>query len=424
MTTPVPPSAEPEIVVIPEKFYGAALKAKMPEPVKPAEPGVVAAPKPRHTGLVIGIIAALVFGIGGAFMYFNQDLLFPKPVSPPPAPIVTPPAPSTPPSAPANLVATSTSPQSASLTWTDAATDETGFRIERTEGAAAFVPITNLASNSASFLDTSVQPGHSYRYRVFATNSSGDSPASNDVAVDVAALPPPPPEQPKLPPAGLDTDSDGLTDLEEALFGTNPQNPDTDSDGFLDGNEVFNLYNPNGRAPSRLLDAKLVKMWTGSVGWTIQVPTPWSVTLDATDGSRATIATGHGESFKLSIEDNPSALSVLDWYLASHPTIKPEQVLQYRSKRGYQGIISPDLLTTYIPWGTKVFVFTYDLDGQIFINYRTTYAMMLNSLELKGEPQLTPSVSAAPLPFEPAATTTGVVAQPVPVVIAPTSTSP
>ena len=52
---------------------------------------------------------------------------------------------------------------------------------------------------------------------------------------------------PEVGVPGTDTDSDGLTDLEESLiYQTNPRLPDTDRDGFLDGNEVFHLYNPNG----------------------------------------------------------------------------------------------------------------------------------------------------------------------------------
>ena len=38
---------------------------------------------------------------------------------------------------------------------------------------------------------------------------------------------------------GLDTDYDGLSNHDEATFGTNPNNPDTDADGLPDGVEVF-----------------------------------------------------------------------------------------------------------------------------------------------------------------------------------------
>lgn len=43
-----------------------------------------------------------------------------------------------------------------------------------------------------------------------------------------------------------DTDNDGLTDMEEIIYGTNKDNPDTDGDGHLDGAEVENGYNPAG----------------------------------------------------------------------------------------------------------------------------------------------------------------------------------
>jgi hypothetical protein len=36
----------------------------------------------------------------------------------------------------------------------------------------------------------------------------------------------------------IDTDSDGLTDLQEAFLGTDPNNPDTDGDGVTDGDEI------------------------------------------------------------------------------------------------------------------------------------------------------------------------------------------
>ncbi len=44
----------------------------------------------------------------------------------------------------------------------------------------------------------------------------------------------------------LDSDGDGLSDADEARYGTDPDNPDTDGDGFNDGDEVRNGYNPNG----------------------------------------------------------------------------------------------------------------------------------------------------------------------------------
>jgi uncharacterized membrane protein YgcG len=48
-------------------------------------------------------------------------------------------------------------------------------------------------------------------------------------------------------PLKVDTDGDGLSDYEEVMiYHTNPLVADTDGDGYTDGNEVKNGYNPNG----------------------------------------------------------------------------------------------------------------------------------------------------------------------------------
>ncbi|MFA5185894.1 MAG: fibronectin type III domain-containing protein [Patescibacteria group bacterium] len=417
--------SEPEITVIPDKFYGAALKARIPDAVPPA--GQLEQPKKSHTLPIVLAVVVLLVGAGGVFVYLNRNLLFPAPqVQQPPAQIVTPepPTPEPLPTAPGDLSATSTNPQSVSIAWTDTSANENGFRLERADDPGTFQGLTSLPPNSSSYVDSSVQPGKAYRYRIFALNQTGDSPASNETSATVPNLPPPAPEQPKLPPAGLDSDSDGTTDLEEALFGTDSHNPDTDGDGFLDGNEVYNLYNPAGKAPAKLEGSELVQTISGAIGWNMSVPKSWTVSDLSADGARATIVTGHGETFKLTIEDNPNNQKVLDWYMAHHEGVNPSMILKYRSKHGYEGIIGVDMLTTYIPWGNKIFSFTYDLDGQTFINYRTTYYMMLNSLVLSGLPVINVPAGSASLPFEPSATSTGQVNLPQAVFPEATSTNP
>ncbi|MFA6553436.1 MAG: hypothetical protein WCT27_03335 [Patescibacteria group bacterium] len=44
-----------------------------------------------------------------------------------------------------------------------------------------------------------------------------------------------------------DADKDGLYEIWETAFSTNPQNSDTDGDGFADGSEVRSGYRPNGQ---------------------------------------------------------------------------------------------------------------------------------------------------------------------------------
>ncbi|MBG18189.1 MAG: hypothetical protein CMB77_07560, partial [Euryarchaeota archaeon] len=43
----------------------------------------------------------------------------------------------------------------------------------------------------------------------------------------------------------LDSDADGVTDVDETINGTDPNNPDTDGDGFDDGDEITQGTDPN-----------------------------------------------------------------------------------------------------------------------------------------------------------------------------------
>lgn len=56
-----------------------------------------------------------------------------------------------------------------------------------------------------------------------------------------------------LPNPDADPDHDGLTNVEEMIWLTDPFNPDTDKDGFLDGEEVASGHNPLVPGPNDLL---------------------------------------------------------------------------------------------------------------------------------------------------------------------------
>jgi len=89
------------------------------------------------------------------------------------------------PAAPANLVALATGPTRVELTWSDVATNEVTYDVDRSL-AADFVTRVSfefLPTNSTSFVDTTAQPLTTYFYRVQATNPVGDSPVSNVVTV-------------------------------------------------------------------------------------------------------------------------------------------------------------------------------------------------------------------------------------------------
>ncbi|HEV7299861.1 MAG TPA: DNRLRE domain-containing protein [Tepidisphaeraceae bacterium] len=91
----------------------------------------------------------------------------------------------TPPTAPSNLTATAASPTQVNLAWTDNASDEGGFRVERSTDGTAFTPLPGmpLAPNVTTYSDSTVVAGTRYWYRVVGTGAAGapDSPPSNTV---------------------------------------------------------------------------------------------------------------------------------------------------------------------------------------------------------------------------------------------------
>lgn len=386
----------PEIITIPEQFYGVALKLKSltsaerdeaaktppPPPVAPKPAAIIQPPDARRTPwAMIGIVGGVILLSAAGFVYFNREALFKKQVA-----VVAPPTPPPVPVAPSGLSALA-SQGAISLSWTDAANNEQGYHIERKDGSseATFLRITTLPANSTAFIDVTVQPSASYTYHVIAGGEGGDSAPSNDATASMPALPVPeePKPMPTFPPGGLDSDSDGLTDQEELIYTTSPQGKDSDGDRFLDGNEVFHLYNPAATAPGKLIESGLVRSLSASSGWVMYVPANWTSALDPADANRMVLQTGRGEQIVASVETNTSRQELAPW-VAARINQPVETLGEFTTKGGLRGVYSPDRMQAWLAWGDAVFRLTYDLQAQPFVNFRTTLEMMLNSLSLNG----------------------------------------
>lgn len=102
-----------------------------------------------------------------------------------------------PPAAPTALSATAAAHTVVQLGWTDNASNESGFQIERstTGSSGPFSPRATVAADVVSYLDTDLTPLGEYCYRVRATNSAGSSayttpacattPATGNTALDL-----------------------------------------------------------------------------------------------------------------------------------------------------------------------------------------------------------------------------------------------
>ncbi|MBI3188773.1 MAG: fibronectin type III domain-containing protein [Gammaproteobacteria bacterium] len=93
------------------------------------------------------------------------------------------------PAAPAGLSATALSASSIRLNWTDMATNESGYRIERGLNTNSYSQVAQIAANSTTYTDSSgLQASTPYYYRVLAYNNAGPSIAATANATTQSAV--------------------------------------------------------------------------------------------------------------------------------------------------------------------------------------------------------------------------------------------
>lgn len=191
------------------------------------------------------------------------------------------------------------------------------------------------------------------------------------------------PFAPELTP-GADADTDGLTNVEELLYGTDLKLPDTDNDGFLDGNEVYHRYNPKGIAPALILDSGLISVFDlPGYSYTIFYPTAWVVRAISGIDEQVVFTAVSGETIQIIISDKVEGQSIIDWFLTQDSQALADDLLELETKESLRGALSPDRLTAYLDAGPRVYIISYSTGTKATVDYLQTFQMMLNSLKLR-----------------------------------------
>ena len=97
--------------------------------------------------------------------------------------------PAAPPNPPTNLVAVALNSVQINLTWTDAATNENNFLIERSTDNTNFTQLDTIAANSIAYSDFGLAPSTTYFYRVRSANLAGVSTNSNIASATTTSTP-------------------------------------------------------------------------------------------------------------------------------------------------------------------------------------------------------------------------------------------
>lgn len=180
-----------------------------------------------------------------------------------------------------------------------------------------------------------------------------------------------------------DSDTDDLTNLAEELWRTDPAGPDSDEDGYNDGHEVFNLFNPTGKEPMKLVESGLVEDYTNPVmGYKVYYPRGWAVGNVDADYRDVLFSTITGENIEIRVFDRVPGESFPDWFARLAPGEGLNDLLDFESVFKDKGQRRRDYLVFYFYNDQNVFAIAYHTTDSATINYRSVIKMMARSFRL------------------------------------------
>ncbi len=187
----------------------------------------------------------------------------------------------------------------------------------------------------------------------------------------------------KLLADSVDLDGDDLTDMLEEDLGTDPAVPDADSDGYSDGHEMYNLYNPAGKEPEKIIDSGLVTEYTNPIfGYKLYYPKNWAVGNVDSEYRDVLFSTLTGENIEVRVFDLEAGQTFAEWFGKNASGEQYADLLAFSGVFEQNGQRRSDYLTYYFSDGQKVIVLVYHPSDSSVINYRAVIKMMARSFRL------------------------------------------
>lgn len=177
-----------------------------------------------------------------------------------------------------------------------------------------------------------------------------------------------------------DLDDDGISDVAEDLFATDPSKPDTDEDSYTDGHEVFYLYNPAGKEPERLIESGYVKEYENpAFGYKLYYPSNWAVGTVDNSARQVLLSTITGENIEIRTFDLIPGQTMSDWFSRWVPNEDAKTRTKVQTRFFESGESRTDSLVYYFSDNSHVYVLLYHTTDSNIVNYRSVLVMMARS---------------------------------------------
>mgnify|MGYP001598322476 FL=1 len=177
-----------------------------------------------------------------------------------------------------------------------------------------------------------------------------------------------------------DLDSDSLTDVEEETFGIDPSKWDTDGDGYYDGQEAFNLYNPQGIAPMKIIDSGLVKEYINPTWqYRLYYPAQWALGTVEAEANHVLFSALSGDFVEVVAEKMNASETFADWFARKAVGQQFSDLQEFTNRFQENGWKRSDDLAAYFVREDNVFVLIYHPGNLDTIPYRHIMKMIMQS---------------------------------------------
>lgn len=193
-----------------------------------------------------------------------------------------------------------------------------------------------------------------------------------------------PSQEPTTYTTSIDSDGDGLTNTEEALYQTEARIADTDGDGFNDGPELINGYSPRS-AGVQLQNSGVVNIYQNTAyGYSVLHPSSWLAQPENASLSEVVFQSTTGEYISITAEENTGSFSLLEYYLNVYPDTDPASVQQRTTRSGLSVVSSGNGLVRLVADSQdpmNIFTVQYHPGrGRTVLNFETTFEMLIESM--------------------------------------------